>query len=182
MTERSPRAPGLGRLCTTVVRTTRTSSMSGQHSHSPHESGRSQRLACGARWYSRQYRRACSALPGHRRVTSRRASTVRPRGDKPGSSETRPGPVLCCACRARISAWTSVRDLRGIVPGGAQHAVSQACGGSDGKSFRIGRAGLIPPLTSTRASGRPSLCVSFMRWAKPARFAAMRRGSAARSC
>ena len=64
MTERSPRASGLGRLCTTVVRTTRTSSMSGQHSHSPHESGRSQRLACGARWHSRQYRRGLLGLAG----------------------------------------------------------------------------------------------------------------------
>lgn len=153
--------------------------MSGQHSHSPHESGRSQRLACGARWYSRQYRRACSALPGHRRVTSRRASTVRPRGDKPGSSETRPGPVLCCACRARISAWTSVRDLRGIVPGGAQRAVSLACGGSDGKSFRIGWAGPHTALDinkSVRAAG--ALCAR--RWTTSGCFAGMRRGSAAR--
>jgi hypothetical protein len=120
--ERSLRASGGGRMCTTVLRTARTSSMPGQHSQQPHESGRSHRRAFGVRRYARQYCRASSAWPGHRRVTSRRASAARPRGDRPGRCETAPGAVLPSARRTRMSTRTSVLDLRGIVLSGSEHA------------------------------------------------------------
>lgn len=136
---RSLRASRVGRLCTTVRRTARTSSMSGQHAHSPHESGRSHRAAFGLRRYSRQYSSASLAWPGHRRVTSRRASSARPRGDRPGRFETLPGPVVPSARRACMSTWTSVRDLRGIVPLGSHHAAQLGTrpGWAASSSFRV---------------------------------------------